>query len=270
MWCSKRVVSGVALIAAALWLAVPVANAQWSAKLIAVPKVNIRVHLGNSSRAELMDVIHKYAQREHFKIIDGGGGLTDSEGQPLINILLVRDDGVRVGLLGIDVNRLGFSIAIYAGKKNDAWSLAARQLISDLRAHWPKAIEVSYPETGNKHPANVAWNGKAFMRVRLGEDTVAQFAAVIREYAKREGFQVINEFTAVDVNGQPMLGLKLVRKDGVIIEVQGIDIDIRGYDVIVDAKKNSASWRLATKQLVDVLQSKWPNTVTVEYPPGAF
>lgn len=64
----KQTVWGAALAAAALWLPITATNAQWAAKLIAVPKINIRVYLGESSRTAFLDLIRVYAKREHFQI----------------------------------------------------------------------------------------------------------------------------------------------------------------------------------------------------------
>lgn len=270
--CMRRCqhsILGATLVAAALWLPVTVAYAQWSAELVEVSKVGVRVHLGESSRTEFLNLIHAYAEREHFQIIDGGG-YPDFNGQPVVNLSLVRGDGVKVDVVGIDVNTLGFDIAVYAEKENASWSVAAKQLIADLRARWPKAIEVSYPETATEHPAEPASTVKAAIVVHLGESVLTKFKAVMRAYAKHEGFQITNEIDTTDVNGHLALGLKLVREDGVEIDVQGADIDMRGYWITVDAKKQNAAWRSATLRLVKVLQSNWwPNAVTVEYPSGA-
>lgn len=269
MRCYQRMVLGAALAAAALWLPVTAAEAQWSAKLIEVPRINIALNVGDSSQVELVDLVRDFAKREHFQIIDGGG-YPDINGQPVVNLSLVRSDGIKVDVVSVDFNKIGFYISIFAEKENAPWSVAANQLIADLRARWPKAIEVSYPETATEHPTESVSTVKASIVVHLDESALTKFTTVIQGYAKREGFQVANKIKIVDVNGHPALGIKLVRKDGVEIDVQGADIDMRGYWIFVDAKKKNAAWRSATLRLVKVLQSSWwPNAVTVEYPPAS-
>lgn len=267
MLCYRRVVLGAALIAAALWLPIMAADAQWSAKLVGIPRINIGLNLGESSRVELLDIVHEYARREHFQIIDGGG-YPDFNGQPVVNLSLVRNDGVKVDVVSVDFKKTGFYISIFAEKEDAPWSVAANQLIADLRARWPKAIEVSYPETHTEPPAEPSSTVKASIVVHLDESTLTKFTTVIQGYAKREGFQVAKIIKIEDVNGHPALGIKLVRKDGVEIDVQGADIDMRGYWIFVDAKKKGAAWRSATLRLVEVLRSSWwPNAVTVQYTP---
>lgn len=131
---------------------------------------------------------------------------------------------------------------------------------------------MSYPQTqtASGPPVEPVSTVKASIIVHLDESTLKKFTSVIRGYAKREGFQIANELKIADTNGHPALGIKLVREDGVEIDVQGADINTRGYWIFVNAKKKNAAWRSATLRLVKVLQSNWwPNAVTVEYTSGA-
>ena len=266
----NAVILFVILSVGAVWPSFSAAWNPWSAKLVAVAKVGMRVHLGESEQQAFVEVIHNYAEHEHFETIDNGAGLTDEHSQPIVNLSLVRKDGIEITVFGMDADALGYSIAVFAKKENAPWPIVARQLITALRAKWPTAITVSYPETKAAPPEKIPPTYKVFMQVHLGEDTLTQFKSVIREYAKRWHFQIIVfKGPAVDMNGNAILGLKLERNDGVRIDVQGLNIDLIGYFIRVDATKKNAPWRLAADQLAGMLRSKWPNAVTVEYVPGA-